>query len=321
MFKNETVNTQDTTTEAPINKCQYLLIFDCVNGNPNGSPDHANRPRMNDETGHGLISDVSLKRKIRDYVYSRGVDVFIKNGVFIQNILKEACEACPTNEGGLNVGAQKYLADKFWDVRTFGAVLSTKSGVDAEKPEDEEEPEVEDTKKKKGGKAPKKPKTAVHAGVVRGPVAVDWGTSVAPIAPVEHGITRCCSIDPKAKDDTSMGRKWILPYGLYTQRVFVDPMLMPKSGCTKADLILLEEALLNLWEAINVTSHGRMTLRVLIKFEHSSPRGSAPSHKLFELVKVKATKEQPQCFEDYEISVAPEGQPYSDVKLQVLVTP
>lgn len=262
------------------NRYDFVIVFDVKNGNPNGDPDAGNMPRIDPETGRGLVSDVCLKRKIRNYVQltragQGGYDIFVKekavlndeiDRVYAENSLAEAKESIPIAGGK--------MCSKFFDVRTFGAVMST-------------------------GK---------NAGQVRGPVQITFAQSVDPIVIQEHTVTRVAitKSDDAAKKDTEMGRKFTVPYGLYVAYGFVSPSLAAKTGFSEDDLALLWEAIVNMFEHDRSAARGLMVMRNLFIFKHSCQYGNAPAHKLFDLVQIKrkAGVDLAREYSDYDVAVA-----------------
>ena len=281
------------------NRYDFVILFDVENGNPNGDPDAGNQPRIDPETGHGLVTDVCLKRKIRNYVETRmedaaGYRIYIKDGVplnrsdaeaikalDIPEVLKAAKKADP----GIDRKLRDYMCQNYFDIRTFGAVMTTFV------------------------------KGALNCGQVRGPVQLTFAHSIDPIIPQEVTITRV-AITTEAdaeKKDTEMGRKYIVPYALYRAEGFVSANLARKTtGFSEEDLQLLWEAILNMFENDHSAARGKMAVRELIIFKHDSELGNAPAYKLFDAVTVerKPGVELPRRYQDYTVQVAetlPEG--------------
>lgn len=276
------------------NRYDFVYLFDVEDGNPNGDPDAGNLPRMDPETGHGIVTDVCLKRKLRNFVTltkgdQPGYDIFVKEKAVLNSLIDAAHEQeeVKTKEKGSKrtEAAKHYMCDRFFDVRTFGAVMST-------------------------GK---------NAGQVRGPVQVTFSRSVDPIVPLEHSITRMAVATPEeaAKqegDNRTMGRKATVPYGLYVCRGFVSPSLAngtSGTGMSSDDLELLWAGLLEMFEHDRSAARGLMSARRLVIFKHGSQLGNAPAHALFDRVTVRRKDpERPaRHFSDYEVSVDTAGLP------------
>lgn len=281
------------------NRYEFVIFFDVENGNPNGDPDAGNMPRIDPETGYGLVTDVCLKRKIRNYVETvkedvPGYRIYVKDGVPLNRSDKEACtylgvDADKLKEGkkkdaDLDVKIRNFMCENFFDIRTFGAVMTTFV------------------------------KGALNCGQVRGPVQLGFARSVDPIVPQEVTITRV-AITTEAdaeKKGTEMGRKYIVPYGLYRAEGFVSANLARKTtGFSEDDLNLLWQAILNMFELDHAAARGKMAVRELIVFRHDSELGNAPAWKLFELVKAerKAGVVTPRAYSDYTVRVAEENLP------------
>ena len=290
-----------TTTEAPViaNRYDFVYLFDCKDGNPNGDPDLANTPRFDPETFQGLVTDVCLKRKVRDYVYAlktqdgaveTGYDIFVLQGHALEerqrmpfDHLKELdgqAKGEKTSHGSVE-RARAWMCANFFDVRAFGAVMGT---------------------------------TDLRCGQVRGPVQITFARSIDRILPSEHGITRVAHTS-QADQDTkgaggagTMGDKHTIPYGLYLAHGFINPFLARGergTGFTEADLAVLWRALRNMFDLDRSASRGLMGCRGLHVFKHESPLGSAPAQDLFDRVSVKKKKdvEAPRDFSDYEVEV------------------
>ena len=261
-------------------RIDFVYIFDVQDGNPNGDPDAANLPRVDSETGHGLVTDVCIKRKIRNYVDvayqgKPTYDIFIQEAAVLDNrvediykteVVKKADKARQKDV------AKQALCDKYYDIRTFGAVIATKD----------------------------------KQGQVRGAVQLTFGRSADPIISVSHAITRMAVTKESDKDkERTMGRKATVPYGLYIMHGFVNANLANQTGFNKEDLQILWEALTNMFDNDRSASRGLMSARKLIVFEHDSKLGNAPANKLFDLVKVEKKEgvEIPRSLADYTISV------------------
>ena len=281
------------------NRYEFVILFDVENGNPNGDPDAGNMPRVDPETGFGLVTDVCLKRKIRNYVELRkedaeGFRIYIKDGVPLNRSDSAAIEALGIDpdlknakkaDPGIDEKLRDWMCAHFYDVRTFGAVMTTFV------------------------------KGALNCGQVRGPVQLGFARSVDPIVPQEVTITRVAIAkeDDAEKKNTEMGRKHIVPYGLYRAEGYVSANLARKTtGFSEEDLELLWEAILNLFEHDHSAARGKMAVRELIIFKHDSELGCAPAYKLFDAVRVtrKEGVVVPRSYADYTVTVAdslPEG--------------
>lgn len=279
---------------APItNRYEFVLLYDVENGNPNGDPDAGNMPRTDTETGHGLVTDVALKRKIRDYVEliqgnKPGYRIYVKEGTPLNANHEEAYLAVGLEPGGDKPSldgvaqARAWMCKNFFDVRTFGAVMGM----------------------------------GINCGQVRGPVQLTISRSIDPVTVQDVTITRqTVTRIEEAEKERTMGRKYIIPYGLYRAEGYVSAKLANDqakgTGFSEADLELLWEALVNLFEHDHSAARGKMATRKLIVFKHASELGNAPSHQLFDLVAVtrKPHANPARSFDDYEITVgaAPEG--------------
>ncbi|MBL8294931.1 MAG: type I-C CRISPR-associated protein Cas7/Csd2 [Bryobacterales bacterium] len=269
----------------------FVYLFDCQDGNPNGDPDFDNTPRFDPETFQGLVSDVSLKRKIRDYVAVAkagvsGYDIFVMSGHSLESRQKQPYEAlkiaAKTNDRSEIERARKWMCEMFFDIRAFGAVMST---------------------------------TDFNCGQVRGPVQITFARSIDRVFTTEHGITRVAyTKEDKAKStsaSTEMGRKHTIAYGLYRTHGFINGSLSRQTGFTADDLALLWKALGNMFDIDRSAARGLMTPRGLYVFEHASSLGEAPAHRLFERIRVarRAGIESPRSFEDYEVSIERENLP------------
>jgi len=258
------------------------------NGNPNGDPDAGNMPRTDAETGHGIVTDVCLKRKIRNYVELVKEDSE-RHKIFIKEILNPKLEAAYIAEGIEKKTtkseeikqAQLWMCKNYYDVRTFGAVMST-------------------------GDCP--------CGIVRGPVQINFAKSIDPVIPQEITITRQAVTNIKdAGKETEMGKKAYIPYGLYKAEGFISAMLAEKTEFSDDDIGLLWEAIINMFEHDRSAARGKMIVRKLIVFKHDKPIGNAPSHTLLERVKIirKESEAPARAYTDYDVSVnhdnLPEG--------------
>jgi CRISPR-associated protein Csd2 len=274
------------------NRYEFVLLFDVENGNPNGDPDAGNMPRIDPETGHGLVTDVCLKRKIRNHVAltregAEGFKIYIQEKAVLNRTNKEAYAAYDLEpqtkklpkkvEDALKITG--WMCSNFYDIRTFGAVMTTE----------------------------------VNCGQVRGPVQMAFAKSVEPIVPQEVSITRMAVTNEKdLEKERTMGRKHIVPYGLYVAHGFVSAPLAEKTDFSDKDLDLLWDALINMFEHDRSAARGLMSSRKLIIFKHENKFGNAPAHKLFDLVQVKRSEGSTgpaRSFADYTVTVgqAPAG--------------
>ncbi|MGM9618451.1 MAG: type I-C CRISPR-associated protein Cas7/Csd2 [Oscillospiraceae bacterium] len=275
------------------NRYEFVILFDVENGNPNGDPDAGNMPRLDPETGYGLVTDVCLKRKIRNYVETvkedaKGYRIYIKDGVPLNrsdaealahwNVDEKTVKEAKKKDDKLDEKIRDFMCQEFFDIRTFGAVMTTFV------------------------------KNNLNCGQVRGPVQLGFARSVDPIIPQEVTITRV-AITTEAdaeKKGTEMGRKYIVPYALYRCEGYVSANLARKTtGFSQEDLQLLWQAILNMFECDRSAARGKMAVRELIVFEHDSELGSAPAHKLFEAVRVCRNEDvdTPRAYNDYTVQV------------------
>ena len=266
------------------NRYDFLMLFDVENGNPNGDPDAGNMPRTDPETGHGIVTDVCIKRKIRNYVElvkegEGGYNILIKGNKSLNSKFKEAYEAndLKTGQKGKNTEdvktAQKYICANYFDVRTFGAVMST-------------------------GDDP--------CGIVRGPVQLNFARSIDPVSTNEITITRQAVTSDKdfGNKQTEMGKKSFVSYGLYKAEGYVSAALAQKvTGFSEDDLELLWSAIINMFENDHSAARGKMCLRKLYVFKHDSALGNAPSNVLFDKISVNKNTAIPRSFSDYDIEV------------------
>lgn len=271
----------------------FILFFEVENGNPNGDPDSGNMPRIDMQTSCGIVTDVCIKRKIRNYVQlSHGdkprYDIFVTEGGVLNNNMKRLYEdyALDPKEANARERARMYACERYFDVRAFGAVMDTGD---------------------------------YKCGQVRGPVQLCFGRSIEPILQQEITITRMAATNEN-EDPTknrTMGRKYAVPYGLYRMEGFVSPAFANKTGFTQEDLDILWEALLNMFEVDHSAARGRMATRKLIVFEHETALGNAPSFEMFERVQVRRICEDrpARVFSDYEITI---GDMPAGVKANVL---
>lgn len=272
------------------NRIDFVYIVDVQDGNPNGDPDAGNLPRVDAETGFGLITDVCLKRKVRNYVQiakgcASGYDIFIKEKAVLNKLIDESHEdeSVKTQEkpGDKTEAARMVMCSKYYDVRTFGAVMST-------------------------GK---------NAGQVRGPIQLTFARSVDAIAAAEHSITRMAVATEKESekqsgDNRTMGRKATVPYGLYVCHGFISANLAKQTGFSEEDLQLFWEALQNMFDVDRSAARGLMSAQKLVVFKHDSELGNAPANKLFDRIKVeKICEGAPRSFADYTVTIDKEGLP------------
>ena len=298
------------------NRYDFVFLYDVKDGNPNGDPDMDNQPRIDFETREGLVSDVCIKRKVRNYVQLKveanelskdKYGIFIRQGNILNNIISDESEKAAGDEKKGRIS----MCDKYFDVRTFGAVLSTGSE------EAKEEDSTEETNSKKGKKKGKKK----ALGVVRGPVQFVFSRSIDPIDSRIHSLTRCCVTkeDDKAKGNT-IGNKSTVSYGLYRMHGYVSAFDGEKCHFTEKDLKLLWEALMNAFEHDHSAARGEMNARALIIFKHKSKLGNARSSELFNLVKIekKDIVDFPRQYEDYIITIDKDSVP-EGVSVEVLI--
>lgn len=264
------------------NRYDFVLFFDVKDGNPNGDPDAGNLPRIDPETGHGLVTDVCLKRKVRNFVQldkdsAAGYDIFVKEKAILNNLIAEAHkdETVKGKEKGEKTeAARQVMCRKYYDVRTFGAVMST----------------------------------GENAGQVRGPVQLTFARSVDQIVPLEHSITRMAvateaEAEKQQGDNRTMGRKFTVPYALYRCQGFISAPLAAQTGFSEEDLELFWQSLVNMFEHDRSAARGQMSARKLIVFKHDSKMGNAPAHHLFDLVSAEAAETPVRSFDHYNICV------------------
>jgi CRISPR-associated protein Csd2 len=279
----------------------FALVFDVIDGNPNGDPDAGNLPRIDAESGHGLVTDVCIKRKVRNYVQLKGEEkapnlIFVKEKSILNDTIDSAYVALnidlqkapadpqdgkKRNKAGTGQGkevdkARAFLCQNYFDIRTFGAVLST----------------------------------GANAGQVRGPVQFTFARSIDPIVASEHSITRMAvttqaDSDKQSGDNRTMGRKFTVPYGLYLAHGFVSAPLAKQTGFSQSDLDLFWEALQQMFEHDRSAARGLMSTRGLYVFEHDSLMGNSPAHKLFDKISIqrKDTTVAARSFSDYEVRI------------------
>ncbi|PBB52319.1 MULTISPECIES: type I-C CRISPR-associated protein Cas7/Csd2 [Mesorhizobium] len=298
------------------NRYDFVLLFDVSKGNPNGDPDAGNMPRLDPETNHGLVSDVSLKRKVRNYVeFARGehqsYNIYVKEGAILNEQHRKAYVALRPDDGKAAKDAKlnpkdddegraltRFMCANFFDVRTFGAVMST----------------------------------GINAGQVRGPVQMTFASSIEPIVPQEISITRMAATNEAEKkqrvegseegnnriDNRTMGRKHIVPYGLYRAHGFVSAKLAERTGFSDTDLDLLFEALSTMFEHDRSAARGEMASRKLVVFKHANALGNAPAHALFDRLRIGRNIDG--LFRDVHdsgIDNYPPARKYSDYKIEI----
>jgi len=277
-------------SESIKNRYEFILLFDVKNGNPNGDPDGGNMPRIDPETGHGITTDVCLKRKVRNYVELLKEDqtpynIYVKErGILTERRLPAYNAVEDVKDKSEKISkARAWMCKNFFDVRTFGAVMSTKEN---------------------------------NCGQVRGPVQFAFSQSIDPIVPLEATITRMAvetrkEADAQGGDNRTMGRKTYVPYGLYEMHGFISAPLAQQTGFTEDDLELFWNALINMFDHDRSAARGEMAARKLIVFKHDCKLGNAPAQKLFDLVAVKNNSNgaPPRSFSDYTVTVgdAPAG--------------
>ncbi|MBS4968326.1 MAG: type I-C CRISPR-associated protein Cas7/Csd2 [Lachnospiraceae bacterium] len=290
------------------NRYEFVVLFDVENGNPNGDPDAGNMPRIDPESGLGLVTDVCLKRKIRNYVETvkeneKGYQIYIREDVPLNRSDREACKDVGINETDekkvtdalkklkksdpdVDVKLRDYMCENFFDIRTFGAVMTTFV------------------------------KASLNCGQVRGPVQLGFARSVDPIVSQEVTITRVAITTEKDAENknTEMGRKSIVPYGLYRVEGYISANLARKvTGFSEEDLELLWDAIINMFENDHSAARGKMAVRELIVFKHSKELGDCPAYKLFDAVEVKKVDdvEYPRSYQDYTVQIHEEQIPES----------
>ena len=269
------------------NSIDFVYIFDVQDGNPNGDPDAGNLPRVDAETGMGLVTDVCLKRKVRNYVQTAkgqadGYDIFIKEKAVLNTLIDKAHDDSEVKAAkDKTEAARMYMCKNYYDIRTFGAVMST-------------------------GK---------NAGQVRGAIQLTFARSVDTISTAEHSITRMAvatekEAEKQGGDNRTMGRKATVPYGLYVCHGFISANLAQQTGFSEEDLQLFWDALKNMFDVDRSAARGLMSAQKLIVFKHDSVLGNAPANKLFDLVKVKKVCDgAPRSFSDYTVTIDKEGLP------------
>lgn len=278
------------------NRYDFVYIFDVQDGNPNGDPDAGNLPRMDAETGMGLVTDVCLKRKVRNYVQiakgqANGYDIFIKEKAVLNVLIDKAHDDSEVKAAkDKTEAARLFMCKNYYDIRTFGAVMST-------------------------GK---------NAGQVRGAIQLTFARSVDPVTIAEHTITRMAvatekEAEKQGGDNRTMGRKATVPYGLYVCHGFISASLANQTGFSDEDLKLFWDALKNMFDVDHSAARGLMSAQKLIVFKHDSVLGNAPANKLFDLVKIrKSCDGTPRSFDDYTVKIDREGIPVN-VQVEELI--
>ncbi|MFA5067705.1 MAG: type I-C CRISPR-associated protein Cas7/Csd2 [Candidatus Izemoplasmatales bacterium] len=265
------------------NRYDFVILYDVENGNPNGDPDAGNMPRIDAETSRGIVTDVCIKRKVRNYVElvkseDTGFRIYIKEGSVLNQAHQSAYDhehidlkKKPTRED-IDI-LRAFMCDNYYDVRTFGAVMSSE----------------------------------ISCGIVRGPAQFNFSRSVDPIFQQEVTITRMAITNERdaEKKTNEMGRKFVVPYGLYRMEGYISAALAEKTGFSEEDINLLWEALENMFEHDHSAARGKMALRKLIIFKHQSIYGNAPSHKLFDLLSVERINQQipSRQYQDYKVTI------------------
>jgi CRISPR-associated protein Csd2 len=275
------------------NRYEFVLLFDVTNGNPNGDPDAGNLPRLDPETNQGLVTDVCLKRKIRNYVAlekeeDAGYAIYMQEKSVLNNQHKKAYDALDIKpepkklpkEAEKARALTEWMCRNFFDVRTFGAVMTTE----------------------------------VNSGQVRGPVQMAFASSIDPVVPMEVSITRMAVTNERdLEKERTMGRKHIIPYGLYRAHGYISAKLAERTGFSEDDLELLWRALVNMFEHDRSAARGEMSARKLIVFKHDHPMGNAPAHLLFDSVKVERVEGEEDTparhYSDYRVSIDAEALP------------
>jgi CRISPR-associated protein Csd2 len=297
------------------NRYDFVLLFDVSKGNPNGDPDAGNLPRLDPETNHGLVSDVSLKRKVRNYVEfakngEAGFNIYVQEGAILNEQHRKAyiaqrpgdekatkdAKLNPKNDDEAN-RLRNFMCANFFDVRTFGAVMST----------------------------------GINCGQVRGPVQLTFANSIEPIVPQEISITRMAATNEAEKkqraegseegndrtDNRTMGRKHIVPYGLYRAHGFISAKLAERTGFSDADLGLLREALIAMFEHDRSAARGEMATRKTIAFKHAKALGNAPAHALFERVRIGRNIDGELRKIDWRLDNHPPARQFSDYMVEI----
>jgi CRISPR-associated protein Csd2 len=285
------------------NRYDFIYLFDVKDGNPNGDPDAGNLPRIDPETGHGLVTDVCLKRKVRNFIQmvkadaqdkdtagdGQGFDVYVREKAILNNQHLRAYKKLDIDPKKAKQEerdqTRDWMCKNFYDIRTFGAVMTTE----------------------------------INCGQVRGPIQFAFGRSIDPVVTSEHAVTRCAvttekEAEKQSGDNRTMGRKFTVPYGLYQAHGFINPFLAKQTGFGDEDLSLFWEALKNMFEHDRSAARGLMGAQKIIVFKHDSALGNAPANKIFDLVSVKRKDgvEVARSFSDYEVTI---GTPPAGVEI------
>ena len=285
-------------SESIKNRYEFVLLFDVKNGNPNGDPDGGNLPRIDPETGHGITTDVCLKRKVRNYVEllkenQAPYNIYVKEKAILTERRQPAYDAvAEEKDKALKISkARAWMCKNFFDVRTFGAVMSVKEN---------------------------------NCGQVRGPVQFAFSQSIDPVVPLEASITRMAvetkkEADAQDGDNRTMGRKTYIPYGLYRVHGFISAPLAKQTGFSEDDLKLFWDALQNMFDHDRSAARGEMASRKLIVFKHDSELGNTPAHALFDSIKVTRNDESKPArdFSDYSVAVPSQADMPQGVTLEV----
>lgn len=276
------------------NRIDFIYLFDIQDGNPNGDPDAGNQPRIDPETGMGLVTDVCLKRKVRNYVETaygekKGFDIFIKDKAVLDNLVEDIYQNLPEHKTPAEQkdAAKKALCEKYYDIRSFGAVIATKD----------------------------------KQGQVRGPIQLTFGRSIDPINADHHAITRMAVTKAAdAEKEKTMGRKSTVAYGLYLTHGFISANLARQTGFDENDLEVLWEAMRNMFDVDRSAARGLMSSQRLVAFRHSTELGNAPANKLFDLVKVKQKEgvQVPRSFADYNVTIDKDSLPEGVEVIEIL---
>ena len=282
------------------NRYDFAMLFDVTDGNPNGDPDAGNLPRVDAETGMGLVTDVCLKRKVRNFVQmvkggEKPYDIFIKEKAVLNQLIDESHEQeivkSKEKTGDKTEAARKWMCTNYYDIRTFGAVMST-------------------------GK---------NAGQVRGPVQFTFGRSVDPVVALEHSITRMAvateaEAEKQGGDNRTMGRKFTIPYGLYLSKGFISAHLAAQTGFNEDDLELFWESLKFMFDHDHSAARGMMSTRKLIVFINATALGNAPAYQLFDAIEIKKndTGKPARAFEDYSVSIDKSSIPQGVEVIEIL---